>query len=179
MQHKFKKLKEKYDSFQNHLLNNGKLLAKDTVIGYWGVTPLEEAFELFNVLNLQQYKNFMDLGCGDGRIVLLASLFGVEAHGIEFDRDLVHSSLLIKNSLPGFAGKILHDNFMDYGLEEYEIIYISPDKPFHRKGLELKLLREMQGRLVVHGWEFHPQQLKKEEEHVIGGEKFTVYTRPS
>jgi len=175
----FKKLKDKYDRFQNHLLKNGQLLAKDTKIGYWGVTPLREAYEVFNRLNISSYKSFMDIGSGDGRIVLLASLFGMKAHGIEFDDDLVNAALHIRRELdiPLKNTKIIQDNFLDHDLSEYNLIYTSPDKPFHRKGVELKLQRELKGDLLVHGWEFHPQQLKLKEQHVINGEKFCLYTK--
>ena len=175
----FTKLKTKYDNFQNHLLRNGVLLAKDTKIGYWGVTPLQETYELFKLLNIGSYGSFLDIGSGDGRIVLLASLFGVESHGIEFDDWLVNSSILIKNSLklPNQQIKLLQENFMDHDFSKYGLIFISPDKPLARKGLERKMLNELKGHLVVHGWEFQPTMLKKREEHIINGEKFCVYQK--
>jgi len=180
MEEHYKAVKEKYDRFQQHLLSKGQLLAKSTAVGFWGVTPLPEAFEAFKLINLGSYSSFLDLGSGDGRMVLLASLFGVKSVGIEMDNDLLYQSIHIKNSLalPHFSNaKFLHDNFLDHDMTGYNLVYSSPDKPFHRKGLELKLLRELKGDLLVHGWEFHPQQLKKKEEHVINGEKFCLYSR--
>ncbi len=95
MDEHFKIIKQKYDDYQNHLLKKGKLLLKDTGVGYWGITPLQETYELFKRINLGSYKNFIDLGSGDGRIVFLASLFNISAKGIEFDAPLVNSSLII------------------------------------------------------------------------------------
>ena len=176
----FQKIKEKYDDFHRFLLANGRLPARDTKIGYWGVTPLSELYELFKRINLGQYKNFIDIGSGDGRVVLLASLFGIEAHGIEFDPWLANTSLFIRRrlDLPHFTNtKLLQDNFMEHNLSRYSLIFTHPDKPFYRDGFEAKLLKELNGQLIVHGWEFHPLHLKRKEEHVINGEKFIVYTR--
>jgi hypothetical protein len=174
----FNEIKEKYDLYERNRLKNGKFLSKDTVVGYWGVTPLAETYELFKRINLGSHDNFLDLGSGDGRIVLLASLFGVKSHGIEFDSDLVNSSLLLRRKidLEHFKNtKIIHNNFMEHDFSKYNVIFVSPDKPFRRKGFEKKLVDEMKGELIVHGWEFHPKYLEKKEEHIIDGEKFIIY----
>jgi len=176
----FQIINENYIKFHKHLLKKGKLPQKDTGIGYWGVTPLEETYELFKRINLTRYKSFIDLGSGDGRIVLLASLFEILSHGIEYDPGLVNTSLFIrrKMNLPHFSKtKIIENDFMETDLSQYGLIFSSPDKPFYREGFEEKLLREMKGELIVHGWEFHPRNLKKKEEHVINGEKFCVYSK--
>jgi len=179
-QEDFAKLRQKYDSFQRFLLANGMLLSKDTEIGFWGVTPLAELYELFRRINLSQYKSFIDLGSGDGRVVLLASLFGIKAMGIEYDPWLVNSSLYIRRklNLPHFENtKLLEEDFMKHDLSLYSMIFTHPDKPFFRDGFERKLLNELNGELIVHGWEFQPQHLNKKEEHMINGEKFMIYTR--
>ena len=119
MDEHFKAIKEKYDAFQNHLLRKGMLLSKDTNIGYWGVTPLPETFEMFKLINLGAYKSMLDLGSGDGRIVLLGSLFGLDSHGIEFDEWLINTSLSIRRklNLPHFRKTVfLHDNYMDHDI---------------------------------------------------------------
>jgi hypothetical protein len=174
----FNKVKEQYEDFQRYLLFNGLLPARDTNIGYWGVTPIPELYELFKRVKLSDYKRLIDLGSGDGRVVLTAALFGIEAHGIEFDPWLVNTSLFIRSKidLPHFSKtSFREDNFMNHDLAEYDILYTSPDKPFFRHSFEQKLLREMRGPLIVHGWEFHPQRLKRMDEHIINGEKFIIY----
>jgi len=176
----FSTIKRKYDSFHRHLLSRGKLPQKDTGIGYWGVTPLPEAYEFFRRIGLAGMGSMIDIGSGDGRIVLLASLFGVEAHGIEYDPGLVNASIMIRRmlDLPQFAKtKIIEGDFMKHDLSRYGAVFTSPDKPFHRDGFGEKLARELTGRLMVHGWEFHPKNLSKIEEHVINGEKFCIYAR--
>lgn len=176
----FRQIKEKYDRFQSFLLKNGKLPARDTGIGYWGVTPLSELYEFFKRFNIGQYKSFIDIGSGDGRVVLLASLFGITAHGIEYDEWLSNSALMIRRKLdmPYFSNtKLMHDDFMKHDISRYSLVFTHPDKPFFRDGFEAKLLRELSGRLIVHGWEFHPQNMKRIEDHIINGEKFIVYKR--
>jgi hypothetical protein len=174
----FARVKDKYDSFQRFLLKKGMLPHKETRLGFWGVTPAGELYDFFKQMKLQECRSFIDLGSGDGRAVLLASLFGVESHGLEFDPWLVNVSLHIRRKLdlPHFRKtKFLEKDFMQHDISGYDIIYTSPDKPFYRDGFEEKLLRELNGRLVVHSWEFHPSYLRKLNETVINGEKFTVY----
>jgi hypothetical protein len=175
----FTKIKAKYDAFQRHLLKNGRFPHKETRVGFWGVTPAEELYEFFKEVGLEKHKKMLDLGSGDGRAVLIGSLFGVEAHGLEFDPWLVNVSLHIRRTLdlPEFSRThFLEKDFMQHDIRDYDIIYSSPDKPFYRDGFEEKLLQELNGRLIVHGWEFHPFFLKKEMERIINGEKFCVYT---
>ncbi len=176
----FSTINRKYDDFHRHLLKHGKLPQKDTGIGYWGVTPLPEAYELFRRMDLGNLGKFIDLGSGDGRIVLLASLFGIESHGIEFDPGLVNTSLVIRRllNLSSFSRtRIIEGDFMNHDISGFGVVFTSPDKPFHRDGLGEKISSELAGKLIVHGWEFQPQNLTKEEEHVINGEKFCIYSK--
>ena len=176
----FNKIKKAYDDFQRDLLSQGRLLAKDTGIGYWGVTPVAETFEFFKKFGLHSYQNFIDIGSGDGRIVFLASIFGPESHGIEADEELVNFSIQHKARLD-ISGiektKFMQKDFMHHDLTVYDVIYINPDKPFFRDNLNNKIVKELNGKLIVHGWEFHPQSLRKIDEQVINGEKFSVYMR--
>lgn len=178
MKQHYENIKKAYDDFEKFLLKNGQLVSKDTGIGFWGVTNLGDLLTLFQKIKLGTHLSFVDLGSGDGRVVLLASLFGVKATGIEFDPWLVNNSLDIKNKLdiPHFKNvDILKKDFNEHDISEYDVVYVSPDQPFHR-GLESKLKKELNGKLIVQGHEFHPASLKKEDEFDINGEKFTLYT---
>jgi len=172
-------IKGEYDSFIKHLLKNGRLPAKDTGIGYWGITHCDDLYELFTRISLQNHKSFADLGSGDGRVVLIASLFNVKAIGIEADRWLIEQSTHIRRKLdlPNFRNtRFLMDDFMKRDFSTVDVIFVSPDKPFHR-GLEVKLANELKGKLIVHGHEFQPEFMKKESEHIINGDKFCVYKK--
>lgn len=178
-QEHIEKVKEMYQTFEKYLLKNGIFLAKDTGIGYWGVTHMQDLHELFQKIELHKHKHFLDLGSGDGRAVLMAALFGVHATGIEADDWLMNCALDIKRKidLAHFANvQFLKDDFMKMDLAKYDIIYINPDKPFHR-GLEQKLNRDLHGVLIVHGYEFLPRTLEKEKEMTINGEKFSVFKK--
>jgi hypothetical protein len=174
-----KAISERYAAFERFLLQNGMTLSKDTGVGFWGVTHIKDLHEVFKRIKLHEHNHLLDLGSGDGRVVLLASLFGIKATGIEVDDWLVNTSLDIKRKLkiPHFNNvTIRHDNFMGTDIADYDIIYVSPDKPFFR-GLEQKLKRELKGKLIVHSYEFHPKTLEKENEWNINGERFAVYKR--
>jgi len=172
-----KAIKERYDAFERFLLQNGQLLAKETKHGFWGVSHIETLHELFQQIELQKHAHLLDLGSGDGRVCIVASLFGVKATGIECDDWLTNTALDMKRKLgiqTGESVTFLNKNFMNHTIRTYDIIYVSPDKPFHR-GLEQKLKKELNGKLIVHGYEFHPKSLSLEKELMIHGEKFQIY----
>lgn len=178
-QEHIEKVKQMYQTFEKYLLKKGIFLARDTGIGYWGVTHVQDLHDLFTQIELHKHQHFLDLGSGDGRAVLMASLFGVKATGVEADDWLINCALDIKRKLdlPHFANvQFLKDDFMKMDLSKYDIMYINPDKPFHR-GLEQKFNRDLKGKLVVHGYEFLPTTLQKEKEMIINGEKFSVFRK--
>ena len=42
---------------------------RDTEVGFWGTAACDDVFELFQKINLSKFKNFIDLGSGDGKVV--------------------------------------------------------------------------------------------------------------
>lgn len=170
-------IKNRYQEFENQLLRNGIFLARDTGIGYWGVTHIEALHTALQEVGVDKHKQFIDLGSGDGRVVLMAAAMGVKATGIEADDWLTNSALEMKRKIkhPSMEdAQFFKEDFMKMDLSAYDFIYISPDKPFYR-GLEQKLKREASGKVLVHGFEFQPTTLKKEKELVINGNKFVLY----
>ncbi len=179
----FQEIHNSYSLFHKELLSKGRLPMKDTGIGYWGVTPHKEAFELFKSLQLNNSHSFIDLGSGDGRIVLIASLFCKKAVGIEYDSWLFKVSKNIHTKLSSSVeslkrAELMQGNFMFHDISEYDFVFISPDKPFHRDNLEKKFQKELKGKLIVHGYEFHPYSLNKIAEKTINGELFAIYEKP-
>ena len=84
----YQAIEQAYDSYYTSLLKKGKLPLRSTEVGFWGPAVTHEVWDLFvGYLNLYGAKNFMDLGSGDGKVTMLASLF-TQAHGIEFDKNL-------------------------------------------------------------------------------------------
>lgn len=177
-QNHFQQIKDVYDVFEQFLLKNGRVPARDTGIGYWGITNVTDLHELFTRIELHKYSHLLDLGSGDGRVALLASIFGIKATGVEFDDWLVNTALNIKGkiALPHFENvRLLKDDFMKHNMQPYDLVYVSPDKPFFR-GLDRKIQKELKGKLIVHGYEFHPTALQLEKEWIINGDKFCVYS---
>ena|GEM_PF-1085898 len=84
----FKRIKEHFDGLDRDGLRHGKLPMHTTGFGFWGTTNMNDAYTFFSRIRLERFKGFVDLGCGDGRIVMIASLF-TDAVGIEGDKDLV------------------------------------------------------------------------------------------
>jgi hypothetical protein len=172
-------IKAMYTHFEQFLLRNGVVLAKDTGVGYWGVTNVHDLHEALTHFEIHKHSHLLDLGSGDGRVVLLAAAHGIKATGVEADEWLINCSLDIKRklNLPQFQNVLfLKDDFMKMDISNYDLLYVSPDKPFHR-GLEQKLVREIKGKLIVHGFEFLPRALKCEKEFMSNGERFGLYGR--
>lgn len=180
MKQHFDNIKQQYDAFENFLLKNGQVLSKDTELGHWGVSYLPAVFKLFEEIDLKKHHAFVDLGSGDGRVALVAGLFSHKSHGIEHDDWLLGCSNTIKGKIPQVQHvTFAKEDFMDHDLSKYDVLFHSPDKPYYRGTLNQKLLRELQGTLIVHGWEFHPSGLIMDSEHIIDGEMFRLYSNPN
>jgi hypothetical protein len=174
MEEKFREIKEEYDNLQKDMLRQGKLPLRDTGIGFWGGAAIDEVFEAFKRIKLHNFRNFIDIGSGDGRVVLIASLFGVRAVGIEVDNELFRTSLQIQRKLNIPNAVFYNNDFFDHSFAGHDILFCNPDQPMER-GLEKKLLKEMNGKLIVYGYHFHPRNLKKEQSFILNGTLITVY----
>ncbi len=84
----FKRIRDAYDALDREGLRHGKLPMHSTEFGFWGTTNMNDAYDFFSRIRLQRFKRFVDLGCGDGRVVAIASLF-TDAVGIEGNEALV------------------------------------------------------------------------------------------
>ena len=168
------KIKKEYGNFYTSLLRKGKLPLGTTEGGFWGYSIDDEVFEAFKKIGLQNYKSFIDLGSGDGKVVLIASLFVKNAVGIEIDKDLVGVSNNIKNKLKINNAEFILGDFFDFDLSKFDAIYSYPDNKINQ--IENKLLKEMKGILVHYGNYYYPSLLKKEQQFKINGTAITVYS---
>ena len=173
---KYAEIKRAYDNFYRQLLSKGELPMRSTSKGFWNASVSDEVFEAFKKLKLGKYKSFLDLGSGDGKIVLIASLFCKNAEGIEIDR-MLHEKALDMQARLKVMNAVLHNkDFFEHDISKYDSIFIAPDAPFER-GVERKLLKEMKGKLIHYGHHFHPQHLKKEDSFDVNGTLVSVYSR--
>jgi len=148
----------------------------DTEKGFWGASITEHLYEFFKKINLQNYKNFLDLGSGDGKVVLIASLFGLKATGIEFDNDLIKKSKKIRDELK-LKADFIQSDFLKHDISQYSVIFVNPDKGFER-GLEDKLIKNMnpKAKLIVYNQIFLPRFLKKGKTYWFDQVPITIYT---
>jgi hypothetical protein len=170
---KFETIKKAYDNYYSSLVKEGKPLVRDTKVGIWGVSVSNNVYNFFKDIHLEKYDSFLDLGSGDGKVVLIASLF-TKAVGIEFDKELHDAAVGIKGELK-LDCSLIHDDFFKYDWGKYDIIFINPDQGFH-KGVEDKLLNELKGNLFVYNFVFEPRFLKKGKKYWYDQTPITVYS---
>ncbi|TKJ17872.1 hypothetical protein CEE44_05115 [Candidatus Woesearchaeota archaeon B3_Woes] len=170
----FENIKQEYDTFYKSFLKKGKIPYYETEKGVWGISVAEYLYKFFKEINLKKYKNFLDLGSGDGKVVLIASLF-TKATGIEYDKKLSEKSIKIRDKLKLNANFIQGD-FLKENLSKYDIIFINPDKGFHNE-TETKLLEELKGILIVYNFIYHPRFLQKGKTYQFDQTPITIYTK--
>lgn len=171
---KFELIKKKYDDYAKSLLRQGKLPLRRTELGFWGNSVCDEVFELFNKINLEKYKSFIDLGSGDGRVVLIASLF-TNAKGIEIDKELIEKSKQFNKELE-LDAEFIHGDFHKHDIKDYDIVYSFPDKSINFD-LQQKLMKELNGRFILYGPHLFPVLLKKNDEFFVQGTKVAIYIK--
>ena len=177
MTHKgFDGIREAYDRSYKEMLAKGRIPARDTKIGFWGPSVSHEVYEAFQKVQLGRSKRFLDLGSGDGKVALLASLFCAEAHGVEYDEELHRQAERVAAQLGVSNVAFFNSDFHDHDLSSYDAVFINPDKPMSR-GTEKKLASELNGRLIVYGHHFHPTSLKMQREFMVGDTAVKVYRK--
>ena len=159
LEERFRQIKEVYNIFYRGLLQQGKLNCRDTGIGFWGCSSPDAVFEFFKEIKLHQFRNFIDIGSGDGIVVLIAALF-TDAAGVEFDKELHNKAIEMRDKL-GIKAELMNCNISDISLAGYDLIYINPDKSFTSSRIEKKVLGEMKGILVVYNNIFRPNLLNR------------------
>ena len=95
----FVQIKKEYDAFYRDILKNGRLPMWSTAKGFWNAAIADEVYKSFKKLRLNKFKNFLDIGSGDGKIVLIASLFCQNAEGIEIDGFLHNKAVEIQKKI--------------------------------------------------------------------------------
>jgi len=180
---RFQEIKRFYEKQDQLLLKKQIMLGFDTGIGFWAPTDLDDLVILFKKLfSKKEHQNFCDLGSGDGRVCLVASLFGFKnIIGIEQDMDLHKKGLEAKKLLPKnnhTEVKLLKTDFTKLDdskkFDKQGYFFIAPDKPFFRD-LESSIKYDLKGTLIVNSFEFLPEKLDKIEELITGTSKFSIF----
>jgi|SRR3989338_6810230 len=153
---KFKSIEKAYNDRFLQLVKSGKYPWKSTKKGFWGCSILAEIYELFEKIGLDSYESFVDLGSGDGRVVLVASLF-TKAWGLEIDDELIGISKSMKERLGCPNAEFKQTDFFDEDLRSYSALFLFPDKPL--AALEDKI-RDARHTLILYGPHFHPLKMR-------------------
>jgi protein-L-isoaspartate O-methyltransferase len=155
-----------YRAFDKEFRKKHHHAVRDTEKGIWGASSCGVVFALFKKLKLDGKRKFLDIGCGDGRVVAVASLF-TDAVGIEIDAELVKEGNSIINKID-LAAKLVCADFFKHDFSQYDVLFINPDTGFYN-GLEDKLIKEMSKDVVllVYNNIFLPRFLKRGKTHWI------------
>ena len=172
----FIQIKEEYDDFYSSLLKGGKLPMWNTEKGFWNAAIAYEVCEAFKKIGLEKFSNFLDIGSGDGKVVLIASLFCKNADGVEIDEFLHGKAVEMRRKFGINNARFHNSDFLLHDFSQYDMLFIAPDAPFER-GIENKLLKEMTGKLIHYGHHFHPRALKKEDSFLVNENLVTLYSK--
>jgi len=170
----FDKIKTEYAKLYEKLLEQNKLI-RPTELGYSGAASAIAVHNFFKKIKLDKYNSFVDLGSGDGKVVMIASLF-TNAVGIEVDDELIKTARKIAKKLK-IGADFIQTDFLEANVSEYDIIFINPDQPMY--AVEKKLRNEMtpEQRLIVFGGLYKPMNMKLEKNLTVDGVWFGVYCR--
>lgn len=173
MKDRFQERKEKFEKIEAYYRRHSKKIGpvRTTKYGVWGPSECRIIFDLFNSISLERYLNFIDLGSGDGRVALIASLF-TDSTGLETDKKLMNFAKRGRNEM-NLPAKLMTKDYFKEDLKRYESLFIYPDKKEYPK-LQKKLKSELKGKMFVYKI-YKPGYLKKIKDHVFKGITITEF----
>jgi SAM-dependent methyltransferase len=156
---------ESKNNKKEEIINYFKLLDKQegnkvytTTKGIFGTTNIE-LFKLFcEKINLENYKSFLDLGSGDGRVCILANEY-TEAKGVEFEEELIKKSREHAKKLSSDV-KFICEDFQKINYAEYDILFSFADNFFSELFIN-KLKKEFKGTLFIFQGIYTPENISK------------------
>lgn len=146
-----------------------------TRLGAWASSRPVHVFYFFECLDLSQFRLFLDLGSGDGRVACIASLF-TRSVGIEVDERLCRIGHNVSCDM-NFQGRVsfVCGDYRHFRIRKADCIYIYPDKPLWE--IE-SMLRGWKGTLLVYGPHFPPRHFVPFLSLRCGKEEMKVYRNP-
>lgn len=124
-------------------------LASFTDGAWYEPTPNEKIQQIIACAQIKPGQKAVDLGSGDGRIVIALAQAGAKAVGIEKDRKLVDISRAnIRKANLSRQATITHANFWTIGLQEFDIVVMYQFKTIMER-LETKLQAELPKHALV------------------------------
>lgn len=158
------------------------LFMRPTSVGYFAGARIDDVHEIFEKVRLEKYKKFIDLGSGDGRVVLMAAAY-TSAEGVELDDELFATALRMQKKLgaqhPALKkASLVKKNYLtDLHLGEYDVLFINPDGRLYE--LEKKLRTEMKkdAILIVYNAVYQPTNMKLKRTIGVGPSAGFVYVK--
>ena len=94
---------------------------------FWAATTDERIDEALRLAGLRAGERLLDLGCGDGRVLLRAAeSFGAEVTGVELDPDLAETARFVLEAA-GVDGTVLQADFESVAIEaDVVFAFLSP-----------------------------------------------------
>ena len=132
--------------------------AKDTEkLAPYYPTPESVVIKMLETAGVKPGEKVVDLGSGDGRIVILAAQkFGAQSTGVEFDKDLyIQSSERIKKLGLSAKARIIHGDILvqDYTSADVLTVYLLPLSNDKVRPILDKQLKKGT-RIIAHDFEF-------------------------
>ncbi|RLG10815.1 SAM-dependent methyltransferase [Candidatus Pacearchaeota archaeon] len=125
--------------------------------------------QIIKLANIKKSEKAVDLGSGDGRIVIEIAKKGAEAHGFEINPFLVFLSRR-KIKKQGLENKaFIHwKNFWKEDLGEYDLIVMFQFSTIMKR-LEKKLKKELKpsARIISYYWKFPNWKIKNKKENIF------------
>jgi hypothetical protein len=132
-------------------------------------TPKKRISEIIKLLELKESDVAMDLGSGNGEIIIAMARRGVETHGVEINWFLVFFTWL-KIRVAGLSGKafVKWGNMWKQDLSKFNVIVVY-GFPTIMKDLEAKLDAELPvgARVISHAFQFPNWKPIKQSESVF------------
>lgn len=158
MEQKFKEIKDYFDKLDEAHSTSGKKLVFETEKGIFGTSDLDTIYEFFKKIDPEPTDVFVDIGSGDGRVVLVASLF-CQAIGVEYDEKLAEESKAHADEI-GRIVRIVCDDYENYDYSQANTLFSYADHFFTPAFIE-RLKDEFKGKLYVYQGVFLPEGIKK------------------
>lgn len=141
-------------------------------------TPVEVIRKMLEIANLKPGELLLDLGCGDGRVLIVAAKeFGARAIGIEIRNDLANRAAY-NVAKEGVKDKVLiiNGNFFELKLPPADVIFMYLLTSVNER-LRPKLEKEAKrgARIVSHDFEIVGWKPKAVEDFRDGGRSHRLY----
>ncbi len=109
----------------------------------WVPSPKEYLLKILEMANIKPDERFYDLGCGDGRVVILAARnFGARATGIELAIPRYISAFFVCLVSKTPKANIVLGNLFNHNISDADIIYVYGMPHALEKRLSQKLVQE-------------------------------------